>query len=37
MNPRLLKQLRASLNPLSRYDFGTLKCLPAADDWQAAR
>ncbi len=36
MNPRLLKQLRASLNPLSRYDFGTLKCLPAAGDWQAA-
>jgi len=36
MNPRLLRQLRASLNPLSRYDFGTLKCLPAADDWQAA-
>jgi hypothetical protein len=37
MDPRLLKQLRASLNPLSRYDFGTLRCLQAADDWQAAR
>ena len=34
--PRLLKPLRASLNPLSRYDFGTLNCLPAAGDWQAA-
>jgi len=32
---RLLKQLRASLNPLSRYDFGTLTCLRAADHWQA--
>ena len=36
MDPHLLKQLRASLNPLSRYDFGMLKCLPAAGDWQAA-
>jgi hypothetical protein len=31
----LLSRLRASLNPLSRYDFGTLKCLQVADQWQA--
>jgi hypothetical protein len=37
MDERLLKQLRASLNPLSRFDFGTLKCLQAADRWQASR
>lgn len=35
MDSRLLKRLRASLNPLSRYDFGTLRCLPTADHWQA--
>jgi len=37
MDKRLLGRLRASLNPLSRYDFGTLKCLPAAAHWQASR
>ena len=37
MDRRLLKQLRASLNPLSRYDFGTLRCLRPADHWQASR
>ena len=36
MDERLLKQLRASLNPLSRYDFGTLRCLPTAARWQAS-
>lgn len=36
MDERLLGRLRASLNPLSRYDFGTLRCLQAADRWQAA-
>ena len=35
--PPPAQTLRASLNPLSRYDFGTLKCLPAAGDWQATR
>jgi hypothetical protein len=33
--PRALARLRASLNPLSRYDFGLLRALPAAGDWQA--
>jgi len=33
---RLLWRLRASLNPLSRYDFGTLRCLPTAARWQAS-
>lgn len=33
--PRALKRLRASLNPLSRYDFGMLKVLPGAKRWQA--
>jgi hypothetical protein len=37
MDDRLLKRLRASLNPLSRYDFGTLTVLRAADRWQAKR
>jgi len=37
MDERLLGRLRASLNPLSRYDFGTLKCLQAAAHWQASR
>jgi len=30
-------RLRASLNPLSRFDFGTLRCLQVADNWQAKR
>lgn len=37
MDERVLGRLRASLNPLSRYNFGTLRCLQAADRWQAAR
>lgn len=35
MDERVLNRLRASLNPLSRFDFGTLSCLRAADRWQA--
>lgn len=33
--PATLKRLRASLNPLSRFDFGMLKDLPSASRWQA--
>ena len=33
--PRALKRLRESLNPMSRFDFGALKGLPAAGRWQA--
>jgi len=32
---RTLGKLRASLNPLSRYDFGALRGLPHAREWQA--
>jgi hypothetical protein len=32
---RMLRQLRKSLNPLSRFDFGLLRGLPHADEWQA--
>ena len=32
-----LTSLRASLNSLSRYDFGLLKALPTADRWQAKK
>lgn len=32
---RDLKRLRSSLNPLSRFDFGTLGVAPTAKDWQA--
>ena len=32
---RLLNQLRAALNPLSRFDFGVLVSLPYARHWQA--
>jgi Family of unknown function (DUF6088) len=35
MSPTLLARLRASLNPLSRFDFGPLRVLGAADKWQA--
>lgn len=35
--PVALKRLRASLNPLSRFDFGMLTTLPSADHWQAKR
>jgi hypothetical protein len=34
-NRRALQHLRASLNPLSRFDFGTLTALPNASAWQA--
>lgn len=34
-NPRTLKRLRDSLNPLSTFDFGLLRDLPAAKKWQA--
>lgn len=34
-NPKLLQSLRASLNPLSRFDFGMLTALPNASAWQA--
>lgn len=34
---RVLKGLRESLNPLSRYDFGVLRALPAAGRWQAKK
>jgi len=37
MDERLLGRLRASLNPLSRYDFGMLRRLPTAAHWQAPR
>ncbi len=33
--PRALHRLRASLNPLSRFDFGRLATLPTARSWQA--
>jgi uncharacterized protein DUF6088 len=32
---RVLSRLRASLNPLSRFDFGELRDLPHAAEWQA--
>jgi hypothetical protein len=35
MSGRPLQRLRASLNPLSRYDFGRLACLETARSWQA--
>jgi hypothetical protein len=35
MPPRTLEQLRQSLNPLSRFDFGLLSALRHAKDWQA--
>ena len=34
-SPRTLQQLRASLNPSSRFDFGSLRALPNARTWQA--
>jgi hypothetical protein len=34
-DPILLKPLRASLNPTSRFDFGRLRNLQYAKDWQA--
>jgi len=35
MPPRALDRLRKGLNPLSRFDFGRLDCLPHARQWQA--
>jgi hypothetical protein len=35
MSPRLLERLRASLNPLSRFDFGPLRVLTTSGKWQA--
>jgi hypothetical protein len=34
-SPKALRQLRASLNPFSRFDFGLLASLPTARSWQA--
>lgn len=34
-SPAILQWLRASLNPLSRFDFGTLAVLEHAREWQA--
>jgi hypothetical protein len=34
-DPKTLQSLRRSLNPLSRFDFGTLAALPNAQAWQA--
>jgi hypothetical protein len=34
-SPTLLSELRAGLNPLSRFDFGVLKSLRHAREWQA--
>ena len=33
--PAVLNRLRASLNPLSRFDFGVLSALPGSRRWQA--
>jgi len=35
MDPRRLRQLRATLNPISRFAFGALHVLPNARIWQA--
>lgn len=32
---KALQSLRASLNPLTKFDFGVLRALPNAKDWQA--
>jgi len=34
-SPKVLRELRASLNPFSRFDFGVLGTLPNARSWQA--
>jgi hypothetical protein len=34
-NPRALRQLKVTLNPLSRFDFGVFGALPNARAWQA--
>lgn len=33
--PRTIRELRESLNPLSRFDFGRLAALPNAQSWQS--
>lgn len=33
--PRILRELRASLNPFSKFNFGMLSALPNASAWQA--
>jgi hypothetical protein len=35
VKPALLKRLRNGLSPLSRYDFGSLRSLRHAEEWQA--
>ena len=35
VKPRTLAALRATLNPLSRFDFGIFSALPNAASWQA--
>ena len=35
--PAALRRLRQSLNPVSRFEFGMLRDLPHARDWQAKR
>ena len=35
--PATLRRLRKSLNPLSRFEFGRLRGLSHARDWQAKR
>jgi hypothetical protein len=35
VSPKTLQQLRDSLNPLSRFDFGGLGALRHAREWQA--
>ena len=36
-NPASLRRLRQTLNPLTRFDFGSLSALRHADEWQAKR
>jgi hypothetical protein len=33
----LLRSIRSSLNPLSKFDFGEFASLPTAKSWQAKR
>jgi hypothetical protein len=33
--PELLSDLKGGLNPISRFDFGRLKALRYASEWQA--
>jgi hypothetical protein len=34
-HPKAVTQLRGSLNPLSRFDFGVFVAMPNAKAWQA--